>query len=339
MKQKILRLLFFATAFAMLFVIAAACGSDEPEAAPAQDGAGLTALQEAALDGDYFIITFMSGIDFWQGVLEGFERAAAEVGANVVFTGTPEPDFLAQIEVFNQVVAMNPRGIAVTPLDPDAFVEPINAAIAAGIPVVTFDNDSIGSNRAAYLGTSNYAAGWAGAQFMAEQLGGQGIVGVVGFTGAHNQEERAQGFEDFMATQPGITVIPRVHGGDDETASSAAAAAMITANPGISGIFGTNSWMGLGVGNAIVESGNEGNIIGVAFDTDEGVLDYIESGVLSGSVAQGTQQMGYWAFKFLWAMNTDGVVDGWRETGLAPVPGSVDTGVSIVTTENIHLFR
>jgi len=285
------------------------------------------------------VITFIAGIDFWKGVYAGFERAAAEVGASTVYTGAPDPDFLQQIEVFNQVVAMNPKGIAVTPLDAEAFEGPINDAVAKGIPVVTFDNDSMFSQRAAYLGTSNYNAGMAAGAYMAEQLGGTGTVGIVGFTGAPNQEERAQGFEDFIKANTNITVVPRVHGGDDETSSSAAASSLITANPGINGIFGTNSWMGLGVGNAIVESGRAGDIVGVAFDTDEGVLNYIENGILSGSVAQGTAQMGYWSFKFLWAMNTDGVVDGWRQTGLAPVPGSVDTGVSIVTPDNLHLFR
>lgn len=290
--------------------------------------------------GEYYMITFMSGIDYWKGCFEGFERAAKAVGATAIYTGSPEADFAAEVDVLNQVIAKNPKGIALTCVDPDAFVDPIQAAIDAGIPLVTFDSDSPNSNRYAYLGTGNEAAGAAAAKYMAEAIGGSGEVGIVYFAGSQNQEERASGFEKYMAANyPNIKVLPRVHGGDDETSSSAAAASLITANPNIKGIFGVNAWMGLGVGNAIEEADKVGQICGVAFDTDSGVLDYIESGTLSASVVQGTQQMGYWSFQFLWAMNTDAVIDDWADKGLAPVPGAVDTGVSMATKDNVHLFR
>lgn len=317
---------------------AAEAPAAEAPAAEEAPAAAQTTNSDAV--GEYYMITFMSGIDYWKGCFAGFERAAQAVGATAVYTGSSEADFAAEVDVLNQVIAKNPKGIALTCVDPDAFADPIQAAIDAGIPVVTFDSDSPNSNRYAYLGTGNEAAGAAAAKYMAEAIGGSGEVGIVYFAGSQNQEERSRGFEKYMAANcPDITVIPKVHGGDDETQSSAAAAALITANPNIKGIFGANAWMGLGVGNAIEEAGKVGQIVGVAFDTDSGVLDYIESGTLSASVVQGTQQMGYWSFQFLWAINTDGVVDDWATKGLSPVPGAVDTGVSMATKDNVNLFR
>lgn len=307
--------------------------------APAEDSAEAPVVASDAI-GEYYMITFMSGIDYWKGCLEGFERAAKAVGATAVYTGSAEADFAAEVDVLNQVIAKNPKGIALTCVDPDAFADPIQAAIDAGIPVVTFDSDSPNSGRYAYLGTGNEAAGAAAAKYMAEAIGGSGEVGIVYFAGSQNQEERSGGFEKYLAANyPDITVLTKVHGGDDETSSSAAAAALITANPNIKGIFGANAWMGLGVGNAIEEAGKVGQICGVAFDTDSGVLDYIESGTLNASVVQGTQQMGYWSFQFLWAMNTDAVIEDWATKGLSPVPGAVDTGVSMATKDNVDLFR
>lgn len=339
--------------FALILTVAlilamTACGATEttqaPEsttAAPQNDETTAPANNENAdAIGEYYMVTFASGIDYWKGCFEGYERAANVVGATAVYTGSPEADFAAQVDVFEQVVAKNPKGIALTCVDPDAFAEPINEAIANGIPVVTFDSDSPNSNRYSYLGTGNVAAGAAAAAYMAEYIGGSGEVGIVYFTGSQNQEERATGFEQYMATNyPDITVVQKVHGGDDETSSSAAAAAMISGNPNIKGIFGSNAWMGLGVGNAIEEAGKVDDICGVAFDTDSGVLDYIEGGTLKASVVQGTVQMGYWSFEFLWAVNTDAVVDGWQTKGLSPVPGAVDTGVSMATKDNVDLFR
>ena len=334
-KKLIVLLLTVALVFSL-----AAC--TVPDSAPPAAEAPAAEAPAAASDaiGEYYMITFMSGIDYWKGCFEGFERAAKAVGATAVYTGSAEADFAAEVDVLNQVIAKKPKGIALTCVDPDAFMDPIQTAIDAGIPVVTFDSDSPNSNRYAYLGTGNEAAGAAAAKYMADVIGGAGEVGIVYFAGSQNQEERSGGFEKYMAANyPNIKVIPKVHGGDDETSSSAAAAALITANPNIKGIFGANAWMGLGVGNAIEEAGKVGEICGVAFDTDSGVLDYIESGTLSASVVQGTQQMGYWSFQFLWAMNTDAVVDDWKGKGLSPVPGAVDTGVSMATKDNVNLFR
>jgi ribose transport system substrate-binding protein len=359
MKQKRLVALLLVVAIAV-FMTACAAPPTNTEAAADDTAANDTAAEDTVADdtaaddtaaddtvtvtsdaaGEYYMITFVSGIDYWKGCFAGFERAANAVGATAIYTGTPDADFAAEVDVLNQVIAKNPKGIAITCMDPDAFIDPINAAIAAGIPVVTFDSDSPTSDRYTYLGTGNEAAGAAAAAYMADELGGVGEVGVVYFTGSLNQEQRAAGFENYMAANyPDITVIQKVHGGDDETSSSAAAAAMITANPNLKGIFGSNAWMGLGVGNAIEEAGKVGEIVAVAFDTDSGVLDYIESGTLSASVVQGTQQMGFWSFEFLWACNTDGVVDDWQGKGVSPVPGSVDTGVSMATADNVDLFR
>lgn len=206
-------------------------------AAPADDNENADAL------GEYYMVTFASGIDYWKGCFEGYEKAANAVGATAVYTGTPEADFASEVDVFEQVVAKNPKGIALTCVDPDAFAEPINEAIEKGIPVVTFDSDSPGSNRYSYLGTGNVAAGAAAAAYMADYIGGSGEVGIVYFTGSQNQEERASGFEQYMETYyPDITVVQKAHGGDDETSSSAAASAMISANPNIKGIFGSILW-------------------------------------------------------------------------------------------------
>lgn len=300
---------------------------------------GAATAMAAENNGEYYMITFQSGIDYWKGCYEGFEKAGQELGLTTVYTGSVDGDFSAEADVINQVVAKQPAGIAVTCVDPEALEDSINAAREAGIPVVTFDSDSPASNRLAYLGTGNVNAGAEAAAFMADYIGGEGKVGLVYFAGSQNQEERAAGFMNYMANIPGIEVVEPVNGGESESTVAAATASLIQANPDIKGIFACNAWTGLGVGTSVEEAGLTGEICVVAFDTDAGVLDYIEQGVVQGSVVQGTQQMGYWALKFLVAANDDAVIEGWEEKGLAGVPASVDTGVSIVTAENLENFR
>ena len=191
-----------------------------------------------------------------------------------------------------------------------------------------------------YLGTDGYSAGWEVAKTMAEQMGHKGKVGIVMKPGLQNQEDRSEGFEAYMAqNEPDVVVLERANAGDTEQESAAATASMIQANQDITGIFSVAAFVGLGSATAIEESGLADQITAIAFDTDEGVLDAVDRGTLYGTVAQGTRQMGYWSLYFLYALNHESVVPGWAEKGLAPIPKSVDTGVSIITADSTASVR
>ena len=56
------------------------------------------------------------------------------------------------------------------------FQNDVNAAIDAGIPVVTMDAPSFSSKQLSYIGTSNEAAGYLCGKRLIEQIGGSGSV-------------------------------------------------------------------------------------------------------------------------------------------------------------------
>jgi ribose transport system substrate-binding protein len=312
-----------------------ACGGDAQQAVggsadnPLIDGSGE----------EYYMVTFASGIEYWQGCFKGFEKAAAMHGAKVFYQGAPGTSVNDEVTVFQQIVAKKPAGIAVTCVEPQGFLDAINEAVAQGIHVVTFDADSPASKRYAYLGTGNENAGAAAAAHMVGLIGGSGEVGVVMFPGLLNQEQRSAGFVNYMKTYaPNVNVVQIANGGQDQSSAASATAALIQAHPNIKGLFGTTAWQGTGVATAVEEAGKKGTIKVVSFDTDQSTLDAIRGGTIQASVAQGTQQMGFWAFEMLYLTRKNQVVDGWKERGLAPTPSNVDTGVSIVTAENVDNF-
>ncbi len=337
--KKLMSLLLMGT-MVLGLVACGSSGSSESSGEGSTSEPAAASDASAAEDGEYYMVTFQSGIDYWKGCYEGFELAGKNKGAKTVYTGSTDGDFAAEVDVLEQLIAKEPAGIAVTCVDPDALSEPINKAMEAGIPVITFDSDSPNSNRLTYLGTGNENAGAEAAAYMAEKIGHKGKVSLVYFAGSQNQEERAAGFENYMKeNEPDIEVLERVNGGETENEAASATSSLIQGNQDIAGLFACNAWTGLGVGTAVQEAGKAGDVCVVAFDTDEGVLDYIEQDIIQGSVVQGTQQMGYWGFEYLYAANHDSVIEGWKDKGLAPVPSSVDTGVSIATAENLDSFR
>ncbi len=289
----------------------------------------------------YYMVTFVSGIDYWKDCYRGMEDAAEVLGVETVYTGTPENDITAQVRVLEEVIGQQPDGILLTVINPDGLKPTIDAAIDAGIHVVTFDADSPLSKRYSFVGTGNYYAGVVAARFLGP-LVGSGQVAISSVTAQLNHVQRRQGFIDTLAAE-----YPDVTTGDDlivdnENNSQIAAqtmSALLQANPDIKGVFATDASGGVGVAQALREAGL--SIPTIAFDYDEGTLDLIDSGQLTGTLAQGTWQMGFWGTQMLYAVRNGLIqsVSDWQAAGISPLPPNVDTGVVVITADNSQYWR
>ncbi len=321
----------------------AAEAANNDTAAEAPAAAEVAASVPESADGEYYMISFFAGADYFKGCFAGFEAAAKEAGVTATYMGSQGTDVNAEVTVLEQVIAKNPKGIAVSCVNADALKDSINKAIDQGIPVVTYDADSKDSKRYSFLGTGNYYAGTVAARALGEQIGGKGEVGVLQVPGLSNLQERVDGFTDTLAeVYPEVKIVQIVNGNLDQTEGAKVTAGMLQAHPNIMGIFASDSSAGVGAATAVKEAGKAGQIKIIAFDTDTGTLDLIKEGVLSGSIAQGTYNMGWWSFQMLFNVNGGcgnfNPVEGWKEFGINPLPPSVDTGVTVVTAENVDSF-
>lgn len=290
----------------------------------------------------YVMVTFVSGIEYWKGAYKGMQEAGNNLGVTTQYTGANNYDINEEVTVLNQVIAQKPAGILLTCINPDALKEPINNAIKQGIPVVTFDSDSPDSSRYSFLATSNEEAGVMAARALAKLVGGKGDVGVVTVLGQLNHEQRTQGFKETIAKEfPNMKVVSVQDGKSDQVTSAQVAASMMQADPNLVGIFATEASTGVGVATAVKEANKVGKVHIVSFDTDKGTLDDVKSGIIDATIAQGTWNMGYWGMMFLYNLKHNLVhpIDGdWKKANVAPLPPSVDTGVNIVTKDNVDNF-
>lgn len=284
-------------------------------------------------DTKFVMVTFLSGIEYWKGCYDGMKAAGEDLGITVDYTGANEYDINQAVTVLEQVIATEPDGILLSCINPDALKKPIQKALDAGIPVITFDADSPLSGRTSFLATSNYAAGMEAARGLAELVGETGEVGLVTLPGQLNHEERVAGFKETIENEyPDMKVVSVQDGKSDQTVAAQCTASMFQANPDIKGIFATDATAGVGVATAVKEANKVGDVKIISFDTDKGTLDCIKDGTVSASIAQGTYNMGYWGTMFLWNIHKDMVPD------IVGLPASVDTGVSFVTKENVDSY-
>lgn len=315
------------------------CGTEKTKVPVSETNDSAAKSLKDSSNQEYYMVTFASGIEYWKDCFNGFKQAASLHGSKTVYAGTNDLDVTKAVAVLEQVIAKNPAGIAVTCLNPDAYVDPINEAVEKGIPVVTFDSDSSRSNRYTYLGTGNANAGAKAASYMATLLNHQGKVAIITMPGNLTQEERCSGFKSYLEKyEKNIQIVQTGNGEADQTKSASVSAGIIQAIPDIAGFYATNAQSGVGIATAVEEAGKKGIIKIISFDTDKGTLDSIKGGTISGTVVQGTNQMGYWAFEMLYATRNNLISDSWKAQKTSPLPATVDTGVSIVTASNVDAF-
>lgn len=309
----------------LLLVALVACGpsaapapaADEPAAeAPAADESADEAADEAAAETEAeateapaeeaaaesgetpYVAIISKGFQhqFWQAVNAGAEEAAAEFGVEITFEG-PETEAMVdrQLEMMQTALDRNPDAICLAALDSQALVPLLERAQTEGIPVIGFDSGVDSDIPVTTAATDNIAAAAAAADKMAELIGGEGEVAVI----VHDQTsrtgiDRRDGFVNRIEeAHPDITIVDIQYGGGDHLESTDLAKAIIQAHPDLKGFFGANEGSAIGVLNAVVESGKEGEIVVIGYDAGQQQLDAIRSGVMAGAITQNPVGIGY----------------------------------------------
>jgi len=274
--------------------------------------------------------------EHWARVRKGAEKAAAELTA----AGTPvriiwkgpirEDDREQQIQVVEGFTSQGVQGIVLAPLDSRALNRPVEEAARSGIPTILFDSNLEAPNRAiSYVATDNGKGGHLAGKRMGELLKGKGTVLMLRYQeGSASTEEREAGFlAELKASFPGITVVSadQYAGPTRDTAKRAAENLVNRFATRVDGIFTPNESSTAGMLLALQDIGKAGAITFVGFDYSASFLEPLRKGELKGFVVQNPVNMGYLSVKTMVA-----------HLKKQPVPATVDTGVEMVTLENLQ---
>ncbi|HIZ36667.1 MAG TPA: ABC transporter substrate-binding protein, partial [Candidatus Ruania gallistercoris] len=217
---------------------------------------------------------------FWQAVKTGAEQGA-EGKATITFEGpATETDVEEQINMLQSAIARSPDAIALAALDSRAAEGLLQQAKSQQIPVIAFDSGVDSEVPLTTVSTDNTAAAAAAAEHMAELIGGEGTVAMV----IHDQtsgsgQARRDGFIEWMEQNaPDIELLEPQYGDGDQNASANITKSILTSNPDLAGIYGSNEGSAIGVIKGVQESGMDGEVVIVGFDSGQAQIDAIESG-------------------------------------------------------------
>ena len=152
----------------------------------------------------YYLIATNTAVPYWKTAADGFAAAGAEYGVSVDTRGPAGLNPQAEVDEFKAMVARKPAGILVSVANAKLMGPEIDAAIAAGIPVITMDSDAPESKRLYFIGTNNLQAGRLGGSRVAARLNGKGNVVFFTNPGQPNLDERLKGYQDVLTGFPGI---------------------------------------------------------------------------------------------------------------------------------------
>ena len=270
---------------------------------------------------------------FFDFARDGCQKRAKKLGnIECIYKGPVEHEPATQAQIIQDFITQKVDGLAISVADVAAMTKSIEAATAAGIPVITFDADAPGSKRIAYIGTNNKEFGIAlGKQLLKLRPDGGKYAMVSGGPGAKNLAERVDGVREALKGSKWTEV-----GGsptfcnDDPALAVQQMTDLRTATPDLAAIVPVGGWpMFAPEGFKAFASRSKkdidaGKFTLVVADTLKMQLELLRDGYANALVGQRPFEMGEKSMDTLLAIKKG-----------EKVPEIVYTGLDLVTKDNV----
>ena len=262
---------------------------------------------------------------YWEVVNAGASAAGEELGYDVeYFAPENEKDTEGQIAIINKAKEDKIDGIVIAPINADDMNDAMQEAKKAGVSVLTIDS-KCSLDDMVYIGTDNYVAGTIAGAEASKMLTESKKVAIVALTEESTLAVRWKGFEDAVASDSTISIVEKTYCNSDKATAKQQASELIDKYPDLEMICGVNQTTTLAICEAVSEKGVAGKVKVVGYDACEAEIEYINQGILTGTVVQNPYNIGYLGVK-----NVADMSDG------ESISKIIDTGTTFVTADNIN---
>ncbi|MGY3236416.1 ribose transport system substrate-binding protein [Bradyrhizobium sp. USDA 4472] len=270
---------------------------------------------------------------FFDVARDGCMKRAKELGnVECIYKGPIEHEPATQAQIIQDFITQKVDGLAISVADVASMTKSIEAATAAGIPVITFDADAPGSKRIAYIGTNNKDFGLAlGKQLLQLRPEGGKYAMVSGGPGAKNLAERVDGVREALKGSKWVEVQGSpTFCNDDSTLAVQQMTDLRTATPDLAAIVPVGGWpMFAPEGfKAFVNKNKKdidsGKLTLVVADTLKMQLELLRDGYSNALTGQRPFEMGEKSMDTLLAIKKG-----------QKVPEVIYTGLDLVTKDNV----
>jgi simple sugar transport system substrate-binding protein len=227
-----------------------------------------------------------AGDSFWNVVKNGATDAGKQLGVNVTYNSDGDPG--AQSKLIDNAVAQHVDGLVVSMANPDALKTSIQAAVKAGIPVVTINSGQAQSAAFGALAHVGQDEGIAGQQAGAKlkTAGKTNLLCVIHEAGNVGLAQRCDGAKQGFGKTTNLQV--DINNPTDVEAKIKGA---LQTDSSIDAVLTLNPQIALSAVNAAKETNSKATV--ATFDLNSDVVSAIKAGQVAFAVDQQQYEQGY----------------------------------------------
>ena len=314
-------------------LLAACTNNDDKKSTAAAAGAGDF---PSTPKWKFVFVCHVTTNSFFTPTQYGAQDACSLLNCEFQFTGSKDSIVAEMVNATNTAISAKADGIALAVVDKDAFRAPVDKALDAGIPVVSYNADGArddkGTNRLAYIGQGLYESGFAlGQRAIEAGLDSGEVVGFIATPGALNIQPRIDGASDAIKQSGKSLKFTPVGTNADVPKGLSIIDAYAQGHPNLAGMLAVDAGSTQSVGQVVQKYNMRSKSLKVAggFDLVPETLNAIKGGSLDYTIDQQPYLQGFLPVLYLYMYKLSG--------GLV-FPSETNTGLLFVTKDNVDPY-
>jgi simple sugar transport system substrate-binding protein len=307
----------------------AACSEDTPEA-------GAVGNFPSTPKWRFVFVCHVTTNPFFTPTQYGAEDACRLLGAEYQWTGSVNSVVAEMVDATNTAITGQADGLALAVVDKAAFRAPVDRALDAGIPVVSYNadgaRDDVGTNRLAYIGQGLYESGYALGQRALAQIDSGDVAAFIATPGQLNIQPRIDGAQQAFRDSGKSINFEAVATNADITQGLSIIDAYVQGHQNIAGLLAVDAGSTQSVGQMVGKYQLRGKGLKVAggFDLVPETLNAVKAGDLDYTIDQQPYLQGFLPVLALYLYKVSG--------GLL-FPTQTNTGLLFVTKDNVDPYQ
>jgi simple sugar transport system substrate-binding protein len=282
-------------------------------------------------DWNFVFVNHVTTNEFWVPTIYGLEDASSMLGLPTPqWTGSETSEIGEMVNAFEAAIAANADGIAVSLVDLEAFNDPIQQALDAGIPVVSYNADAPNA-RMSYIGQDLYGSGFAMGERIVEIVGEGKVALFIATPGQLNIQPRIDGALDAIAESGANIEAQDIASGPLPEEQLNVIEAWYLGNTDAVGMFAVDATSTAGIAQIVQSQGaREQGLLGAGgYDLVPTTVELLSQGVIDFTIDQQPYLQGFLPVLYLYLSKLSGGV---------VLPPETNTGLVFLDQAGAELF-
>ena len=274
----------------------------------------------------FTVVNHVTTNSFFVPTQYGIADACNLLGCSYQWTGSESSNVNQMIDSINTAVASGVDGIATSLIDLHAFNAPVEAALKAGIPVVSYNADAPSNKRLAYIGQDLKLAGEKMGERIVADVGSGEVALFIDTPGSANLQPRIEGAEAAIKASGKPITTRAISTGTVETGQLSTIEAYWLGHKETKGMYSVAGDSTAQLAKVMQKFGLAGKVKAGGFDLTEVTQKLLKEGFIEFTIDQQPYLQGFVPILELFL---------WRVSGSLTGPAEVDTGLKFLDKETV----